>query len=55
MRNSNVAYGGISVGSVIAIILIWQIHHSILWCILGALLSWVYVVFYICRYTWHLI
>lgn len=54
MSNSNVAVGGIGIGSVIAILLIWMVHHSILWCILGALLSWVYVGFYVCRYYWHL-
>ena len=54
MNNSGAAVGGIGVGSIIAIILIWQVHHSILWCILGAFLGWVYVGFYVCRYYWHL-
>ncbi|MCE5300398.1 MAG: hypothetical protein LLG37_05935 [Spirochaetia bacterium] len=55
MRNYNYAAGGIGIGSVIAIILVWQVHHSILWCILGAFMSWFYVVFYVLRYYWHLI
>jgi hypothetical protein len=55
MRRSDYAFGGIGVGSVIAIILMWQVHHSILWCILGAFLSWFYVAFYVLRYYLNLI
>jgi hypothetical protein len=54
MRNSDYAAGGIGLGSIIAVLLMWTVHHSILWAILGAFLSWLYVGFYVCRYYWHL-
>lgn len=55
MRNSNYAVGGIGLGSIIAVVLMWSVHHSILWCILGAFLSWFYVAFYVLRYYLHVI
>lgn len=38
---------GITLGAVIACILSWSVNHSVLWCIVHALLSWVYVVYYL--------
>ena len=55
MNYYNGAAGGIGLGSVIAVLLMWTVHRSILWCILGAILNWFYVIFYICRYYMHLI
>ena len=46
--------GGIGLGSVIAVLLAWTIHHSIVWAIIGAVLGWLYVGFYVCRYYLHL-
>ncbi|MCE5299567.1 MAG: hypothetical protein LLG37_01670 [Spirochaetia bacterium] len=44
MPDENGSLGCSGLGSMLAIILVWQVHHSILWCILGAFLSWFYVV-----------
>ena len=41
-----VASGGIGVGSVLAMILSWDRSKSILWAILHAVLSWLYVVYF---------
>jgi len=54
MRNSNYMTGGIGLGSIIAVVLMWSVHHSILWAILGAFLSWIYVAFYVGRYYFNL-
>lgn len=41
---------GFGLGSLIAVVLMWHIHHSVLWCILGAFLNWFYVIYYIIKY-----
>ena len=40
--------GGVfgSVGSVLAALLSWKVHHSILWALLHAFLSWFYVIYH---------
>lgn len=37
---------GIGLGSAIAVVCSWQRHRSILWAILAALLSWIYVIYF---------
>jgi len=43
---TTVAQTGIGLGSAIAIVCSWQRNRSILWAILAAILSWVYVVYF---------
>ena len=33
-------------GSMLAITLSWNLHHSILWMILHGIVSWLYVIYY---------
>jgi len=42
---SNAAAVGISTGSALAMILSFQLNHSILWAILHGILSWIYVIY----------
>ena len=44
--NSSLAENGIGIGSVIAIVCSWHRNRSILWAILAALLSWIYVLYF---------
>ena len=38
--------GGLSLGAVLAAICSWQANHSIVWAILHAFCSWVYVIWW---------
>lgn len=38
-------YGGITLGSVLAVLISWSHNHSIMWAIIDFFLSWVYVVY----------
>lgn len=49
--NNSSAGGGLGLGAVIAVLLMWHVHHSILWCILGAMLGWIYVIYYVLVYV----
>jgi uncharacterized membrane protein YeaQ/YmgE (transglycosylase-associated protein family) len=44
--------GGIfgSVGAVLAALLSWKVNHSMLWVLIHAFLSWVYVIYHWLRY-----
>lgn len=48
-NNSSGCFG--VVGSVLAVICSWTINHSVLWAILHALCSWVYVAYWIIAYA----
>ena len=37
---------GIGLGSVIAVVCSWDRNRSILWAILGGILSWLYVIYF---------
>jgi hypothetical protein len=41
---------GLSVGGVIAGILSWMKWHSLGWCIIHAILGWLYVIYYAFTY-----
>jgi hypothetical protein len=41
-----VAETGIGLGSAIAVVCSWQRNRSILWAILGGILSWLYVIYF---------
>lgn len=45
-RSVSVAKAGVSFGSVLAIAISWDAHHSLLWAIIDGFLSWVYVVYF---------
>jgi hypothetical protein len=44
-NQSNAATAGIGFGSVLAMILSFQLNHSILWAIIHGVCSWFYVIF----------
>ena len=44
-RSSEASLAGIGLGSAIAIVLSFQLNHSILWAILHGILSWFYVLY----------
>ena len=41
-----VAQTGLGIGSVIAVVCSWQRNRSILWAILAAIFSWLYVLYF---------
>jgi len=43
---SEAARAGISMGSVLAMIISWNLHHSIIWAIIQGVFSWLYVLYY---------
>lgn len=51
---NNLTIGGFGIGSIIACLLSWTINHSILWAVIHFCCSWVYVVFYLFKYS-HLL
>jgi hypothetical protein len=44
-RSSAVGVAGISLGSALAIVLSFELSHSILWAIVHGILSWLYVIY----------
>ena len=42
----NLGRNGVAFGTVLAVVISWSIHHSILWAILHGLFGWFYVVYY---------
>lgn len=41
---------GIGFGTVIAIILSWNVNHSIVWAILHGMFGWLYVIYWVLKY-----
>ena len=41
----NAATAGLSMGSALAMILSFQLNHSVLWAILHGICSWLYVIY----------
>lgn len=37
---------GIGLGALIAVLLSWSLNHSVGWCIVHGILSWLYIVYY---------
>ena len=37
---------GLSMGTALAMIISWSLHHSILWAIIHGIFSWLYVIYY---------
>ena len=49
--NNNITNNGVSLGSILAVILSWTTNHSILWCILHFFGSWIYVIYWFLKYS----
>ena len=45
-QSRNAARAGLTMGSTLAMVISWNVHHSILWAIIHGFMSWVYVVYY---------
>lgn len=45
-NNNSVVRNGIGLGSVLAVTISWNLHHSILWAIFHGIFSWFYVIYY---------
>jgi hypothetical protein len=43
---SEAARAGMTFGSVLAIVISWNLHHSIVWAIIQGFFSWLYVIYY---------
>jgi hypothetical protein len=43
--SDNAATAGLSMGSALAMILSFQLNHSILWAIVHGVCSWIYVIY----------
>ena len=39
--------GGIGLGTLIAVLCSWQRNRSVLWAIIAAIFSWLYVIYYV--------
>lgn len=48
--SSKSSSSGIGIGVVIAILLSWVTNHSVLWCVIHALLGWFYVIYWLFQY-----
>ncbi len=46
VRTRGAARAGLTMGSTLAIVISWSVHHSIVWALIHGLLSWIYVVYY---------
>lgn len=53
MANKGTIIGGsgVTLGSILAVVLSWTVNHSILWCIVHFFCSWLYVGWYLIRYA----
>ncbi len=49
--SSSAVGGGISLGSLLAVILSWTVNHSVLWCIVHFFCTWVYVIYWCLVYA----
>lgn len=51
MSNSNstrtTVSTGLSFGSALAIVISWDLYHSVLWAIIHGVFSWFYVIYYL--------
>jgi len=39
--------GGITIGSILAVVLSWTSNHSIIWAIIHFFCSWLYVIYWL--------
>lgn len=45
-NSSSVGGGGITLGSIITVIMSWTVNHSLIYCILHFFCSWAYVIYW---------
>ena len=43
----NVVFSGVSLGTVIAVVVSWTTNHSILWCLFHGFFGWFYLIYYV--------
>ena len=43
---SESARAGVTLGTVLATVISWSVHHSIIWAIIQGFFSWLYVIYY---------
>jgi len=43
----HVVQTGIGLGSVLAVVCSWERNRSVLWAILAAILSWIYIIYFV--------
>jgi hypothetical protein len=51
MASKQAASGGITLGSLIAVLCSWTVNHSVLWCLIHFFCSWFYVIYYFLTYA----
>ena len=47
MESKRVVSGGMSFGAVLAMVISWSIHKSVLYAIFHGILGWLYVIWYV--------
>ena len=45
--SERVVYSGISLGTLIAVLISWSANHSVFWAIIHGIFSWFYVIYYL--------
>jgi len=55
MSENKIKYGGIGLGTLLAVIISYSSWHHIGWMILHGLLGWIYVIYYIIKYGFSLL
>jgi hypothetical protein len=50
MSATTVGASGLGMGSALAMIMSWELYHSILWVILHGVCSWLYVIYYAIKF-----
>lgn len=52
MSSVTVRSTGLTLGSVIAVVMSWHFNHSVLWAILHGIFSWFYVIYAVLTKTY---
>jgi hypothetical protein len=47
MTKETTTSNGISLGSAIAVVISYNLYHSVLWAIIHGIFSWFYVIYYL--------
>lgn len=40
-------FGGIGLGTIIAVVISWSVNHSVIWAIIHGILGWFYIIYYL--------
>lgn len=46
MEIKKIVYNASEYGCILAIVISWSLHKSILWCVIHGFLGWAYVIYY---------